>query len=53
MTRIPAGPVSTRSLRDIAYRVEIKRVWENNYRLLGPQPVYKQLRAVASGPRCK
>ena len=30
-----ARPASPRSLRDAAHRVEIKRVWENNYRCYG------------------
>lgn len=39
-----ARPASVRSLRDVAHRVEIKRVWENNYRCYGSRRVYKQLR---------
>lgn len=39
-----ARPASARSLRDVAHRVAIKRVWENNYRCYGARRVYKQLR---------
>lgn len=39
-----ARQASARSLRDVAHRVEIKRVWENNHRCYGARRIYKQLR---------
>jgi putative transposase len=37
-------PPSPRSLTDEAHKIEIRRVWESNYRCYGARRVYKQLR---------
>ena len=36
------GPCA-RSISDEAHKVEIRRVWEQNYRCYGARSVYKQL----------
>lgn len=36
-------PPSARSLSDVVHAIEIRRVWERNYRCYGPRCVYKQL----------
>jgi putative transposase len=37
-------PPSVRDLTDEGHKVQIRRVWENNYRCYGARRVYKQLR---------
>jgi transposase InsO family protein len=38
-----ARPASPRSLADEEHKTQIRRVWENNYRVYGPRRVWKQL----------
>jgi hypothetical protein len=38
-----ARPASARACADEAQRIQIRRVWENNYRVYGPCRVYRQL----------
>jgi putative transposase len=39
-----ARPACARSVSDGIHAVEIRRVWENNYRCYGARRIYKQLR---------
>ena len=38
-----ARPASSRSLADEEHKSQIRRVWENNYRVYGPRRVWRQL----------
>jgi putative transposase len=52
--RADPGKLSARARRDRALRVDIRRVWEANFRVYGARKVWRQLRREAiPAPRCQ
>jgi putative transposase len=52
--RADPGKLSPRAHRDVALRVEIRRVWEVNFQVYGVRKVWRQLqREAITAPRCQ